>query len=192
LNPTILIINPINETAIWRTEYYVKVETEHGNPFGEGWYNASSTARIFLEPIVYETQGVRHVFQGWEGGIEGNNNITIIVNSPVMLKAIWRTDFYLNVSSECGEVWGGGWYMNGSYASFGVKPPHPGLITYVFEEWTGDIYTSSLNVTTLMNKPKNIIAKWRKDYTRLIMTLTVASTILTAISIYYSKRKRAA
>ncbi|MGQ9596748.1 MAG: CAP domain-containing protein [Thermoproteota archaeon] len=190
-NTTMVIRGPINESAVWRTEYRVMVETEYGDPFGVGWYNVSSTTIIYLEPVVYESQGVRHVFQGWKGDVESSNhNITITVDSPLILKAIWQTEFYLNVSSEYGEVWGGGWYANDSYASFGVKPPPPSLISYVFEGWTGDVYASSLNVTTVMDEPKNIVAKWRKDYTWLIMTLIVVSIIPIAINVRYSKSKR--
>ncbi len=189
LNSTIVIRGLVNKTAVWRTEYCVMIETKYGNPFGAGWYNISSKARIFLEPLLYESQRVRHVFERWEGSVKGsNNNITITVDSPVMIKAVWRTEFYLNVSSEYGEVWGGGWYVNGSYASFGVKPPSPSLITCVFEGWEGEAYASSLNFTTIMDKPKNFVAKWRKDYTLLIIILS-AFSIIPIIKIFTMRKK---
>jgi hypothetical protein len=89
-NLTIIVRNQINETALWRTEYLVTVETQHGKPLGTGWYNVSSIARVFLEPVVYDSPVVRYVFQGWEGSLveENNNNITIKVESPVFLKTI--------------------------------------------------------------------------------------------------------
>ncbi|MDW8033672.1 MAG: CAP domain-containing protein [Nitrososphaerota archaeon] len=190
LAPVVLVRNQINETAIWRTEYLLTIETEYGNPSGAGWYNVSSIAKIFVEPIVYDSPVIRHVFQRWEGSLEENsNNITLKLEVPIFLKAIWKTEYYLNVSSEYGEVWGSGWYLNNSYASFGVKPPPFHIIPYVFEGWEGDVYSKSINVTTIMNKPKTFIAKWRRDYTWVTL-IAIISIISISIIAYRSRKMR--
>ncbi|MEM2344602.1 MAG: CAP domain-containing protein [Thermoproteota archaeon] len=190
LSPVIIVKNQINETALWRTEYFLTVDTDYGNPSGTGWYNISSTAEIFIESVVYESPVVRHVFQGWRGGFEEkSNNITLKVDAPIVLKAVWNTEYYLNVSSEYGEVWGGGWYLNNSYASFGVKPPPFHIIPYVFEGWEGDFYFRNLNATIVMDGPKKVVAKWRRDYTWV--ALISISIIITCTIVYYGRVRRA-
>jgi len=189
-NLTIIVRNQINETAIWRTEYLVNVETEHGKPSGAGWYNVSSIASVFLEPVVYDSPVVRYVFQGWEEIlVEDSNNITIKVESPVFLKAVWKTEYYLNVSSEYGEAWGSGWYSSNSCASFGVKPPSFHIIPYVFEGWEGDSYSRDLNATIIIDKPKKVLAKWRRDYTWVVL-IAIILVVATIIAHYLKRRKR--
>ncbi|MEM1557251.1 MAG: CAP domain-containing protein [Thermoproteota archaeon] len=190
LAPTILAKNQINETALWRTEYLLTIETKYGNPLGAGWYNISSIAKIFVEPVVYDSPVIRHVFQGWEGSLENSNNITLKVEAPMVLKAIWNTEYYLNVSSEYSEVWGNGWYLNNSYASFGIKPPPFHIIPYIFEGWEGDVYFQSLNATITMDGPKKAIAKWRRDYTWLTLIVIVFIIITVFVAYYGKKRKR--
>ncbi|MBO3800410.1 MAG: PKD domain-containing protein [Candidatus Brockarchaeota archaeon] len=186
--PIIVVKNQINETALWRTEYLLTIETEYGNPSGAGWYNVSSIAKIFVEPVVYDSPVVRHVFQGWRGSFEEiSNNITLKVDTPMVLKTVWKTEYYLNVSSEYGEVWGLGWYLNYSYASFGVKPPPIHIIPYVFEGWEGDVHSENLNATTIMDGPKHVIAKWRRDYTWV--TLIGIILIITIALIAYCVKK---
>ncbi|MBO3800504.1 MAG: PKD domain-containing protein [Candidatus Brockarchaeota archaeon] len=189
LSPAIIAKGQINETALWRTEYLLTIETEYGNPSGAGWYNISSIAEIFIEPVVYDSPVIRHVFQGWEGGFEENsNNVTLRVDTPIVLKAVWNTEYYLNVSSEYGEVWGSGWYLNNSYVSFGVKPPSFHIVPYVFEGWGEDAYSRSLNATIIMDGPKKVVAKWRRDYTWLTLVLIIL--IVTTVFAYHRKRGR--
>ncbi|MEM2980342.1 MAG: CAP domain-containing protein [Thermoproteota archaeon] len=190
-NQTIVIRNPVNETAFWRSEHYLTINSTYGSPLGAGWYNESSAARIFIEPMVYEAPEIRHVFLGWEGDLRGNeSSMTITINSPVFLRAKWSSEFYLNISSKYGEVWGGGWYVENSTASFGVKPPSPSIITYVFEGWEGDMSAQALNSSILMDRPKKIVAKWREDYTRLIIICSSASAAFITILLYYKYKKR--
>lgn len=190
VNQTIVIRNPVNETAFWRTEHYLTINSTYGNPLGAGWYNESSIARIFMESTVYETPEIRHIFLGWEGDIKSSeNNMTITINSPVFLRAKWSSEFYLNVSSEYGETWGGGWYAENSTASFGVKPPASNIITYIFEGWEGDTSTKALNSSLFMNMPKKIIAKWHKDYTQLITIGSSVSVTLIMILMYYKYKR---
>lgn len=190
LSPVIIVKSQINETALWRTEYLLTIETKYGNPLGAGWYNSSSIAKILIEPVVYDSPVIRHVFQGWKGNLEDkSNNVTLRVDAPMVLKAIWNTEYYLNVSSEYGEAWGGGWYLNNSYASFGVKPPSFHIIPYVFEGWEGDFYSKSLNATIVMDRPKRVIAKWRRDYTWVAL-ISISIIICTCTLIYYSRARR--
>ncbi|MGQ9479256.1 MAG: CAP domain-containing protein [Thermoproteota archaeon] len=181
LNPTIMVNNPVNETAVWRTEYLVEIKTRYGNPSGAGWHNASLTAVIFVEPIVYENQGTRHVFHKWIGDVESSNNsIVVTVNSPLVLEAIWETEFYVNISSKYGETLGGGWYRNGTRVSLGVKPPPPGLVAHIFEGWEGDVQALYLNVTIIVDGPKNVVAKWRDDYRP---TITIGGLVVLTVAI---------
>ncbi len=84
---------------------------------------------------------------------------------------------------------GEGWHVENSTVSFGVRPPPPNLITYVFEGWEGDESTPALNSSLLMNRPKKIVAKWYKDHTRLIIISLFASAAFNTMFLYYKYKR---
>ena len=79
-------------TANWRSEYLLTVESAYGEPEGAGWYDEGSIATI----SVPESVGVivRHFFTGWSGDITGGAPATmLVVDSPIIAIAEWRTDY---------------------------------------------------------------------------------------------------
>jgi len=187
LNVTISVKAPVNETAIWKTQYLVTLDTPYGNPVGAGWYDQFSTAKISIETVIYESPKSRLVFSRWERLTVGHGaNFSIVVSSPVTLKAVWTREFYLNVTSPIGETWGSGWYAEGKLASFGVNPPKASFSTEVFDGWGGDVGLRALNATILMDSPKTIVARWRRDYS--MMTMVAATVVGVGITIFLRKR----
>jgi len=191
-NKTLTILGPVNESASWGTQYSVTINSTHGQPRGAGWYDESSAANVSIESVVYDSEVSRFTFQHWKGYINyPEPNVTIIVNSPISIEVVWQREFYLNLSSQYGETWGAGWYVEGSNASFGVKPPPPNIVGYVFDGWTGDETVKTLNATTLIDRPKSMIAKWHRDYTEVGM-LSALGLVGIASIILYSRRHRKA
>jgi len=182
-NRTLTISGPLNESAIWVTQYLVVINSTHGHPLGAGWYYESASASLSIERVVYDSQTTRYTFQYWKGNdVDSQSaNITVEVNKPISIEAVWQREFYLNVSSAYGETWGAGWYREGVNASFGVMPPQPNIIGYVFEGWTGDDSAKTLNATTIIDRPMNVIAKWHRDYTHVTVLSTLGAVGVIAL-----------
>ncbi|MEM2598388.1 MAG: CAP domain-containing protein [Thermoproteota archaeon] len=189
LNVTIQVNAPMNETVVWRTQYLVALDSQYGNPVGAGWYDESSRVNVSVGTVFYESPGVRLVFLRWEG-MENiyEANFSIVVNSPLTFKAVWTREFYLNVISLHGETWGSGWYAEGTVASFGVKPQESLLATEVFDGWSGDVEQQALNATVLMDSPKTVVAKWRKNSPMLAMVATTIAGV--SMLVFFGRRRR--
>jgi uncharacterized repeat protein (TIGR02543 family) len=79
------------------------------------------------------------------------------------LLAIYRKQYYLNVTSPLGQASGTGWYDEASTPTFGVTPP---IVTdngaHVFIGWMGDSNDTSPSSSVLVNGSKNIEASWKE------------------------------
>ena len=88
--------------AQYKQQYYLKVQTDQGVAYGEGWYDAGSTAQIYVTTPASTTYGVNYVFNGWQGDIQSNSQSTsVLVDKPKSVLASWRTDstvLYLTIA----------------------------------------------------------------------------------------------
>ena len=83
---------PKKITANWRTEHLIKIESEFGEPVGNGWHESGSKANISVNPV--EGTVIRHVFTGWSGDFTSDSaKASVNVSSPMVIKANWRTDY---------------------------------------------------------------------------------------------------
>lgn len=79
--------------AQYKQQYYLKVLTDQGIPYGEGWYDSGSTAQIYASTPVSTSYGVSIVFNGWQGGIQSQSqSATVLMDSPKTVIASWRSD----------------------------------------------------------------------------------------------------
>ncbi|MCX6841997.1 MAG: T9SS type A sorting domain-containing protein [candidate division WOR-3 bacterium] len=160
---------PTTATATWQTQYYLTVTSAHGNPQGEGWYDANTSAYgSVTTPDV--NGGTRYVFTNWSGDATGSDNpVTVNMSGPKTITAGWQTQYYLTVDNGGhGTAGGAGWYDAGTTANATIDPltvaGDPG-VQYVFNGWTGDASGSgspSNNIT--MNGPKTATATWKTQY----------------------------
>jgi len=101
-NPRIVnLYNDVTLTALYRTEYLLSVNSEYGNPTGEGWYDQNSTAWFAVLPEVRDaTFGVlvtKNLFDRWEGDWSGRGPIASIhMSSPKRVHALWRRELELS------------------------------------------------------------------------------------------------
>jgi hypothetical protein len=80
-------------TAQYQQQYYLKVMTDQGVPYGEGWYDAGSTAQIYVSTPVSTEYGVSIVFNGWQGSIQSSTqSATVVMDAPKTVIASWRSD----------------------------------------------------------------------------------------------------
>lgn len=76
---------------IYNPQYYVNVISEFGHIEGNGWYDSGTTAMISVKPT--EDFPIGHTFKGWQGIENSSNSIDIVVNSPRVFTAVWKTDY---------------------------------------------------------------------------------------------------
>ena len=93
-------------SAQYKEQYYLKVMTDQGVPFGEGWYDAGSTANISVSTPVSKQYGVSIVFNGWQGDLQSNSqSATVPMDKPKTVIASWRSDpSVLNLTIALGIV----------------------------------------------------------------------------------------
>ena len=139
--------------------------------------------------------GRRYVFKGWRG-LSNSTSISVRAESSSYV-AEYKIQYYLNVTSELGEVEGSGWYDSGSYARAKLKTgkieEFPWI--YVFKGWEGDASGSELlSDPILMDKPKVALAKWERNLNP-IYVITILSISLAIIfgltTLYLSLKYRA-
>ncbi len=89
-------------TAEYKQQYYLKVLTDQGVPYGEGWYDAGSTAQIYVTTPASTSYGVSYVFNGWQGDVQSNSqSSSVLVDKAKTVVASWRTDstvLYLTIA----------------------------------------------------------------------------------------------
>jgi hypothetical protein len=145
-NPASITMNsPITETASWTHQYELTVNSDHDTPGGSDWYTAGTTAYATLgSGTVSGDTGVQYVFTGWSGDATGTGLTSdpITMDGPKVATAVWKTQYYLTMSTNYGTVSpGDGWHDAGLPVGIGAAPP--ALVypddqeRYVFGGWSG-------------------------------------------------------
>lgn len=93
---------PHSVVAEYTQQYYLKVLTDQGVAYGEGWYDSGSTAQVFVSTPASTSYGVTLVFNGWQGDIQSNSqSASVVMDKPKTVIASWRTDstvLYLTIA----------------------------------------------------------------------------------------------
>lgn len=156
-------------TANFKIYYYLTVNSSHGNPFGEGWYEKMNEAGFSVDSL--DNQGdTRYIFNEWHGDYSGTDTShSIIMNSPKIVSAQWKTQHYLSVNSKYGEPSGSDWYYKDVNAYFSVNSYEiAGQTRYKFENWTGDYSGQSTGGFIRMDTSKIINTVWQTQYSLLV------------------------
>jgi len=70
------------------------VESDYGDPQGEKWYDAGSTAHFSVTSPVSAGFGVKYVFDHWEEDASASTpSAEITMWAPHTVRAVWRTDY---------------------------------------------------------------------------------------------------
>jgi len=181
------VTKPIKLSPIYYVQYFVTINEREGKVLNSSsWIFRGETVTISSYYVFNVSKVERYVFLGWIGSYNSSSNtIRICVDSPKEFKARWKRQFFVNATSPIGFVNGSGWYDQGSYAKVVVYPTKKGLLILdIFEKWTGDIESNNSTIIVKVDGPKVLIARWKKDYSQLII-LTVT---LLAFLILFRKR----
>jgi len=138
---TIYMNSPIREMASFQNipVWHLILESPIGNITGQGEYEDRSWVSFSVYPTtIHINSNVRYVFDRWlsdsSGGYNGDDNeARIKIENNITQTALWKKQFFLNISSTNGIVVGSGWYDEGENASMLVYPDHG----YKFSKWEG-------------------------------------------------------
>jgi hypothetical protein len=156
-------------TAYFTLQHRLTVISTYGDPTGEGWYDAGSTAPFGVTTPAQGDSGWQYIFLSWtgtgNGAYEGTEpSAYVIMNNPITQTAAWQPQVFLGTSVDP-PAWGD------------VEPAPPGIWTdlgtrvvvravpdtatgYGFLQWSGDLEGSANPDTLYMDAPKQITARF--------------------------------
>ena len=202
---TVIVNAPYVISPEWGELVHVRVNSDIGNPAGEGYYEKGAVATVSIDPFYeVEPEIVRLVFSGWQtatGVISSNqdksNSISLRVSEPVTLTPIWSKQYSVKTESAFGMVEGGGWYDEGSTAIITIPQTTVNLglgKNAIFEGWSGDeggTVIAQANASPdrslaiyHIDRPYEVQASWKIDNS-LIYLLISTTFALAAGSIGY-------
>lgn len=192
-----LVSTDTSHVFVYSAEYFVTFSAEPSNLFQTppaGWYadNATLTVNRTGADLIDTSPGARLVFDAW---YMNSQRLTVeptivVVRGPITLAGLYKTEYYLNVTSPIGKTAGSGWYTKDSVASFSVDrsaTSAEGLLGLlglkrVFTQWRGSSNFIGVPVETqgslIMKEPTVIEAVWQDDHSALILNITILLLIV--------------
>lgn len=88
---------PHTAATAYKTQHYLTVTSDYGDPTGDNWYDQGTTATVSVTSPVGTI--VRKVFTTWSGDLADDSpTATVLMDSPKTVVAQWRNDYvYLYV-----------------------------------------------------------------------------------------------
>ncbi|KPV62270.1 MAG: Subtilase family protein [Candidatus Bathyarchaeota archaeon BA1] len=94
---SVVLKQPHRLMAEWKTQHFLNVLSEYGEPRGSGWYDEKSIAEVSIEEIVVIKNGTRAVFLRWMEAEKAlpKPSVEIVVNRPKTMVAFWKLQHQL-------------------------------------------------------------------------------------------------
>ena len=175
-------------------QYRLLVETWPSSIAGsvEKWLSAGQTETVgpYDETVPVGT-GIRYFLTGLvvDGTQLGERTVALYMDKPHTVKVSYVTQYFLKLTSNFGDPKGEGWYAAGDVAKYSVTTPSGFLIQHLFVSWTGDVTSTQPQGTLTMTRPYAIEAKWRDDYSQLLIALVVVVAV--AVGLLVRRRRKA-
>jgi len=194
----------ISLVARWEVkinEIYINVSSDYSQASGSGWYLINSLVKISIKDTIIEYNNyTRMIFRGWlnESGkiVEKDSVFTIKADKSYSFKALWIKEYYINVSSDYSQTNGSGWYPDGSIVNISISETRIGELFYniIFLGWsdeTNTIIATTQNYSFMVNKPKKIVAVWRREINMTIpLSIVIITILIILIIVLLLKRKK--
>ncbi len=167
-NLSVTADGPLTLTALFTREYQVNALSLYGEvrcDTPDCWFAEGAAAHAEVDTTVAGEEGTRYLFERWSGDATGTSGrLALTMDGPKEVQAEWKTQHYLTVTSEYGEVAGEGWYDLLTTAPFSVSPLEVAVegTTYRFTGWGGDADAHRADSEILMNAPKTVVGQWEE------------------------------
>jgi hypothetical protein len=97
---TITVTGSMTLAANYKVQYYLTVQSEQGDPSGEGWYDEGSNAyaNVGVDKVPADFFS-DYVLKGWSGDAQGSRpkSNTIRMDGPKTARAVWEKQFSMNL-----------------------------------------------------------------------------------------------
>lgn len=167
------------------------------SPTGDDWFDSDANVQIDFPRVAQSSEDTKEVVVSWavdnkEVHYANNETLGVISTYPLLMTDFHRVDFSskiqyrLDVLSEYGTPYGGGWYDANSTVPVGIEAPHE-FFARDFEGWQGASISSDKNPTMIIvDSPKILTAKWGYGNFFIIIFLIIGIPSL-AFVIYHKK-----
>lgn len=161
-------------TALYQVYYLIDLDFGYQRIIR--WRPRHGSYTITAQESWIPDKGVKKVFLGWAGDITGNNPGIYIdkITRPLIAKAIWQTQYYVDIISEYPLSVESGWY-NETQKIY-VNPVEPVIYEnsgdtkillekYLIDYWPGDrndLEVSKDSFELVVDSPLTIKAFWKK------------------------------
>jgi len=161
-NPNQLIImsGPTYVSALWSTEYELRIESEYGHTQGAGWYVPSAPAIFMVDaPVIEIANGTRRVFTAWSGDFQGTAlSGSIAMDAPKLVRANWGTQYLVTLDTRG--------VRNGTALTMTVNgQPHQIKVPENVTLWlnAGSSISFSANETATQGFRRFLFVEWRNS-----------------------------
>jgi len=144
----------------------------------------SSNPSVTVPPLVELQNSTRIIFTQWSDGVKEPER-QVPIDGDVTLTAQYRMQYLLTVTNSSTVE---GWYDKGANVTLTAPTSAPGPwpfgifgVTRTFQDWTGDIHSSSPQVNVTMDSPKTITAEMTTDYRPLVVPAIFGAGIAAAL-----------
>ncbi|MGC8671342.1 MAG: hypothetical protein ACP5TJ_00400 [Candidatus Micrarchaeia archaeon] len=168
LNSTVVnMYSNITESAVYTIQYFVNVTSTPAGfqTYGTGWYSNGSIVKYgILNNAVYSGNSTRFVFEHWTNGNTKPSGI-FVATQPLYVSAVYEKEFFVNITSQYGNVTGSGWLAQGSNDTVNVVEPYISVSAgerIAFVAWSNGSTKSSFEM--LVEKPISLQAYFAKEY----------------------------
>ncbi len=152
---------------------------------------------IEAQSMLQLKEDTRILFSKWNDDLKLNPR-TILIDKPIVLEAMYITQYLLIVESPYEKCFGAGWYDVNSTATFTVQESVPARdltwilgVKYSFERWSGDSTSSNSTSSLVIDSPKRVSATWKTDYgSAYIISLLVIGAAATWIAAYLKRKQK--
>jgi hypothetical protein len=194
---SVVMTNPITEEAMWDMQHYLEVVSDHGGPYGEGWYTEGDTATFGIDSVYVDMGDTKYIFQSWIGSGEASYNgteaeVSLVMNSPVVETAVWDTSYLVVTRSTPENVLGLAdslWFVKGDLYSSIAAPDTVVMdtLTYFFLGWMVNGTDVPGNpVAARVDSPLVITARYGATAKVTVTTTIGAGTSVIVDSVMYS------
>ncbi len=157
--------------AEWGIQYWVEIVSPYGRAEPRsGWYDEGTLLEVRVANLTVDHgNGTRRVFSGWTGSLEtANSTVTLRVNAPIKLRAVWRTEYWVEIESKYSKpTLKPGWYAKGAVIAPGVEDaivPLNSTARVVFVGWRSSFGLVKPGEKVVINTTLKLEARWQLQY----------------------------
>jgi M6 family metalloprotease-like protein len=157
---SIIMSGPKLVSALWATQYELKIESDYGHTTGAGWYEPGTQATFGVDTSVIDlSNDTRRVFTQWSGDASSNSQQgSVTMDGPKAIRADWRTQYLVALMTEG--------IRNGTVLTIVLNSePYQVKVPETVKLWldAGSSISFSTNATASVDFRRYVFQEWRNS-----------------------------